>query len=157
MMSDRVKDTDRFSSLLAAETNIKKLTANFADAVNRRDLKQFKSLWIDRGIWEIESPLTMQVRGVDDIAAAFTRLLDSWEFFMQIVHQGLIEVNGECAKARWYMSEIGRDTTGEGFQNYGVYLDELIRQDDVWLFARRTYQFIYLDRPSLPGQAFLLK
>jgi ketosteroid isomerase-like protein len=139
------------------EGQIQQLTVSFADAVNRRNLEQFTSLWSDRGVWSIEPPLTMQVTGVEDIAAAFTRLLAGWEFFVQIVHQGSIELNGDRATARWYMSEVGRDLTGEGFQNYGVYLDELIRQDDLWLFVRRTYRFIYIDRPKLTGQAFLPK
>jgi ketosteroid isomerase-like protein len=139
------------------ETSIQKLTASFADAVNRRDLELFKSLWNDRGVWEIEPPLTMEVTGVDEIAAAFTRLLNNWEFFIQIVHQGSIELNGDRATARWYMNEIGRDTDGKGFQNYGAYLDELIRQDNQWLFTRRTYRFIYIDRPSFPGQSFSIE
>jgi ketosteroid isomerase-like protein len=152
MTIDRPKTTT-----IEDETNIQKLTAGFADAVNRRDLELFKSLWIDRGIWAIEPPFSMEVTGVEEIAAAFTRLLDNWEFFIQIVYQGSIELNGDLATARWYMNEIGRDTDGKGFQNYGVYLDELIRQDDKWLFMKRTYRFIYLDRPNFPGQSFLIK
>jgi ketosteroid isomerase-like protein len=146
-----------FATKIENETNIQKLTTSFADAVNRRDLELFKSLWSIRGIWAIEPPFSMEVTGVDEIAAAFTRLLNNWEFFIQIVHQGSISLNGDLATARWYMNEIGRDFDGKGFQNYGVYLDELINQDNQWLFTKRTYRYIYIDRPSFPGQSFLIK
>ena len=139
------------------ETQINNLVANFADAVNRRDVKKFKSLWIAEGIWEIDSPFNLRAKGIDSISTTFTRLLDGWEFFLQIAHHGVVEIDGDRATARWYMSEVGRSTLGEGFQNYGVYCDRLFKQQDTWLFTQRTYNFAYIDRPSLSGQTFLLQ
>lgn len=138
------------------ETTINHLVANFADAVNRRDLEQFKSLWIAEGIWEIKPPFSIKAKGINNISTTFTQLLDGWEFFMQIAHHGAIEIEGDRATAFWYMSEIGRDTRGEGFQNYGVYRDRLVKQQDTWLFIQRTYHFAYIDRSSLKGQTFTL-
>ena len=139
------------------ETQINNLVANFADAVNQRDVKKFESLWIADGIWEIEHPFNVRAEGIESISSTFTQLLDGWEFFMQIAHHGTIEIEGDRATARWYMSEIGRNWRKEGFKNYGVYCDRAIKQQDTWLFVQRTYNFAYIDRSSLAGQTFSLQ
>jgi ketosteroid isomerase-like protein len=155
-MANTFESNTQSRSPLADEAAISKLAARFADAVNRRDQKEFRALWTPQGVWEIKPPLTMQVQGVDGIVAAFIQLLDGWEFFVQMVHSGTIEIEGDRATARWCMNEIGRSTTGKGFHNFGLYADELVRQDDRWLFARRTYHYAYIEEPTLPGNAFSL-
>ena len=139
------------------KTQIDNLVANFADAVNQRDIKKFESLWIAEGVWEIEPPFNVRAEQIDRISSTFSRLLDGWEFFIQIAHHGVVEINGDRATARWYMTEVGRNTEGEGFQKYGVYRDRLVKQDNTWLFAQRTYHFTYIERPSLTGQTFSLQ
>lgn len=136
------------------EALIQKQVAKFADAVNRRDQKEFTSLWIPEGIWELKSPMNINVQGKENIEQTFIQLLNNWEFFVQMAHSGVIEINGEYAKARWCMNEIGRDYDGKGFQNFGMYEDELILQENTWLFIKRTYHFAYIDEPKLSGTAF---
>lgn len=138
------------------ELLIQKQVAKFADAVNRRDRKEFTSLWLSDGIWELKPPLNINVQGKENIEQTFTQLLNNWEFFVQMVHSGVIEINDHQAKARWCMNEIGRNYEGKGFQNFGMYEDELVLQEDSWLFMKRTYHFAYIDEPQLSGMAFSL-
>ncbi|BAQ61742.1 hypothetical protein GM3708_2148 [Geminocystis sp. NIES-3708] len=135
---------------------IQKQVAKFADAVNRRDQKEFTSLWLSDGIWELKPPMNINVQGKENIEQTFIQLLNNWEFFVQMAHSGVIEINGNQATARWCMNEIGRDYDGKGFQNFGMYEDQLILQENIWLFIKRTYHFAYIDEPKLSGTAFSL-
>lgn len=141
---------------LTHEILIQKQVARFADAVNRRDEEEFKSLWLPEGIWELKPPMNINVQGIENIGQTFTQLLNNWEFFVQMVHSGVIEIQGNQAKARWCMNEIGRNYEGKGFQNFGMYEDHLILQGDTWLFVQRTYHFAYIDEPQLSGTPFSL-
>lgn len=136
------------------ESLIQKQVAKFADAVNYRDEQAFKSLWIPRGVWDIQPPLNIKAEGVDSIVQTFNNLLSNWEFFVQMVHSGVVEVKENKAMARWCMNEIGRNHEGKGFQNFGNYEDELVYQDNNWLFVKRTYNFVYIEEPQLLGNAF---
>jgi hypothetical protein len=142
---------------LIQENLIRKQVAKFADAVNCRDQEQFKSLWISEGIWEIKPPLNIKVEGIDNIVSTFLDLLNNWQFFVQMVHSGVIDIEDHQAQGRWCMNEIGRSSEGKGFQNFGIYEDQLIWQDNTWLFVKRTYHFVYIDEPQLSGHAFALK
>lgn len=135
---------------------IQKQTAKFADAVNRRDKKEFTNLWLCDGIWELKPPININVQGKENIEQTFIQLLNKWEFFVQIVNSGVIEIDGNSAKARWVMNEIGRSYEGKGFQNFGMYEDELIFEKNTWLFIKRTYHFAYIGEPELLGKAFSL-
>jgi ketosteroid isomerase-like protein len=46
-------------------TAIAELVARFDDAVNRRDVKEFASLWHKDALWEVGEPMPMQVQGAD--------------------------------------------------------------------------------------------
>jgi hypothetical protein len=64
-------------------------------------------------------------------------LLDKMALFTEI---GAIEADGGHATARCYCREILFLKAGGLRKVVGVYNDELVRQDGVWLFARRDYQ-----------------
>lgn len=138
------------------EASLYRLVSQFADAVNRRDADLFRNLWLEEGVWEINPPLDVMVTGRDEIIGVFTNLLARWNFFVQMVHSGVISVSGEQAEARWCMEEIGRSHDGQGFHNYGYYQDEFTYREDRWYFARRTYHFYYLEEPQLTGTSFSL-
>lgn len=143
-------------SFLVEEYLIQKQVARFADAVNRRDHDEFRSLWVEQGIWELKPPMNINVSGKENIMETFTQLLNKWEFFVQMIHSGVISIQENRASARWCMNEIGRDSEGKGFQNFGMYEDEFIKTDQKWLFVKRTYHFAYIDEPKLLGMVFSL-
>ncbi len=138
------------------EASLHRLVAQFADAVNRRDADLFRNLWLEEGVWEIKPPIAVVVNGHDEIIGVFNNLLARWDFFVQMVHSGVISFSGEKAEARWCMEEIGRSHDGKGFHNYGYYEDEFIYREERWYFARRTYHFYYLEEPQLTGTTFPL-
>lgn len=130
--------------------------ARFADAVNRLDLAQFEGLWTpDEATWVIDPPTGLDMTATPaEIAAMFGPALQSnWTSFSQFLHGSVVDLDGDRATARSYLSEIGipRDREG-GYFNYGTYLDELERTGDGWRFRRRHYRYLYLDAAALPGE-----
>lgn len=136
------------------EASLHRLVSQFADAVNHRDADLFKTLWLADGVWEIKPPMAVIVTGHEDIISIFENLLARWDFFVQMVHSGVISISGSQAQARWCMEEIGRSHDGQGFHNYGYYEDEFTLREGRWYFARRTYHFYYLEEPPLTGTSF---
>jgi len=142
--------------LIVHEASLQRLVFQFADAVNHRDAELFKKLWLEEGVWEISPPIAVKVKGEDSIIELFKDLLGRWDFFVQMVHGGVVSVSDGQAQARWCMEEIGRGRDGQGFHNYGYYQDEFTFQKGGWYFARRTYHFYYLEEPQLTGTTFPL-
>lgn len=134
---------------------IQDLAARFADACTTRNVAAFRALWLPDGVWDIGNPLPAHAHGVDDVVQMLQRLLDSWEFFVQMNHSGVIRVDGDAASARWIVQETARKPENTGYyNNFAVYEDQLSRRDGRWFFASRTYEYIYLDDAKLSGQAF---
>ncbi|BFM38830.1 nuclear transport factor 2 family protein [Synechocystis sp. LKSZ1] len=138
------------------EASLRRLVSQFADAVNRRDADLFKTLWLEEGVWEIKPPIAVMVTGQNNIVDIFSNLLARWDFFVQMIHSGVVSIAGEQAQARWCMEEIGRSHDGQGFHNYGYYEDQFVLREGRWYFARRTYHFYYLEEPQLTGTTFSL-
>jgi ketosteroid isomerase-like protein len=111
---------------VADEMAIRGLAHAFADAVNRRDVAAFESLWDDDGVWEIGASLHSIAEGSTSIAAQLVTLWDALEFFVQQVHSGIVTIDGDRASSRWSIQETGRRHDGEPYNNHGFYEDEIV-------------------------------
>ncbi|WP_211228485.1 nuclear transport factor 2 family protein [Glycomyces tenuis] len=87
-------------------------------------------------------------RADSSLGAARPGLVD---FLVQNTHPGLIEIDGDTATGRTYMSEVGRGTDGRSALNCAIYHDRYERTADGWKFAERTYEIRYLDETPLTG------
>jgi uncharacterized protein (TIGR02246 family) len=139
------------------EDAIRSLTARFADAVNRLDRDSFAKLWWEDATWELTVPHAMAESGVENVLAMYDRLLSGWAFFVQLVHSGVIEVDGAEARARWSMREFARSESGDrSYDNMAIYDDTLECRNSVWRFKRRRYCYVWVDDRPITGQAFRL-
>ena len=139
----------------AAHAEITQLVARFTDAANRGDFELARSVWTDDATWEFKAPMQMIAHGSDAIVDSLRKLLEPREFFVHLVHDGVIKVNGETAEARWYIQEMARNKDGKTFyQNIGLYEDRMVKQNGKWLFASRTYFYIWLSQEPFGGQGF---
>jgi ketosteroid isomerase-like protein len=136
---------------VADELAIRALAYAFADAVNRRDAAAFESLWHESGVWEIGAPFHSIANGAANIAAHMIELAEPLEFFVQLVHSGVVEIDGDQATARWSVQETGRTRNRRPYNNHAVYEDELVKCDGAWCFARRSYRYVWLDLESPIG------
>jgi ketosteroid isomerase-like protein len=84
----------------AIDADIRDLTAQFSDAVNRRDLNAFGDLFADDGAWEIGEPFPSRAAGRQNVTTMFKNLWASWDFFFQMTHSGVIDVARTARRRR---------------------------------------------------------
>lgn len=133
------------------ELAIRSLAAAYSDAVNRRDAAGMAAVFAPDGV--IEKPgFGDPVQGVEKILKRYTRLQREREFLCQMIHSGIVEVDGDRATARWWFSEIKKPVGGDDWLSMiGVYQDDVVRTQQGWRFARRVQTTI--QEQALPGGA----
>lgn len=135
---------------VADELAIRDLVARFTDTVNRRASGALGALFVPDGEWIV--PGVPPTRGPDAVSALLEQLLGGFGFLVQLVHSGNVRIDGDRASARWYLSEVARDESNQGWSFIGTYHDQLVRTADGWRFASRQFDFLYRGRTELPGR-----
>ncbi len=141
---DASAKTDR----LADELELRNLVARYADAVNRRAADDWAATWAEEGVWHLFG------RDVEGRTAVVETWLGAMGFFasvVQLIHSGTLEIDGDRATGRWYLSEVGQTAKGDRIFTVGVYHDECERKDGRWLFTRRRFDALYQGPPDLSG------
>ncbi|RYG88437.1 nuclear transport factor 2 family protein [bacterium] len=138
---------------LADEQAIRDLGYRFADACTRRETEAFRTLWIPEGVWSISEPLPTRCEGIEAIVATYSYLLALWDFFVQMPHAPVVTVDGDRATSSWTMCEHANSAErAQGYFNYGMYDDVLVRTADGWRYESRSYTYIYLDETPAAGR-----
>jgi ketosteroid isomerase-like protein len=137
-------------NLILDQFQIESLRGEFTDAGMRRDYDRFSSLFTLDGVWRMPH-VNAVFSGADEIRDAVERGRSLWEFFIQTVHPGSIDLRGDHAFGRCYVSEFGRLHGGASHSNYAVYHDRYRRTSAGWRFAERNYEVLYVDTTPLPG------
>jgi ketosteroid isomerase-like protein len=137
---------------IADRFEIEALRGEFTDAGMMRDYDRFASLFTQDGVWRIPDA-DVHFGSREEIRAGIERLQSLWEYFVQNTHPGTIQVEGDSAVGRAYVSEFGRFRDGGSHLNYSVYHDRYRRTSDGWKFAERVYEVRYSDTTPLAGTA----
>ena len=125
------------------ELAIRHLVSVYADAVNRRDGDLWTSTWAEDGVWELRGN---PIEGVENIVNTWHGAMGSFEFVVQLVYQGTLQIEGDQATGRWYLAEHLRpEGADNGFFNVGTYADEYVKHNGTWLFKKRSYHVLYND------------
>lgn len=137
------------------DCEIRNLVARFADVCTVDDGDGFRALWAPDGVWEVSDPFPARAAGVDNVVALYHQLRSPHATFVQMPHSGVLRIDGDTARARWVMQEVGRNpATGLNYNNYGLYMDTLVRTGGAWRFSRRSYQYLWVDVTTpIPGQS----
>jgi ketosteroid isomerase-like protein len=143
-MSDLQAIADRFE--------IEALRGEFTDALMLRDYDRFASLFTQDGAWRIPY-IDVELVSRGEIRAGIERMQGLWNYFVQTAHPGTIQLEGDTAVGRAYVSEFGHMRDGRSELNYAVYHDRYQRTPDGWKFAERVYEVRYLDTTPLSGSA----
>lgn len=131
---------------------IEALLGEFTDSVMMRDPDRLASLFTEDGVWRIPGA-GVELTGREQIRDGSKRLQSQWDFFVQTTHPGTIQIDGDAAAGRAYISELARLQDGRSGLNYAVYHDRYQRKEDGWKFAERVYEVRYLDTTPLSGSA----
>lgn len=137
---------------VVAELAIRDLVSQFA-LVTLDPTIDFAGLWAPDAYWSLSDPFPAEAKGVDEIAELAANIGGGWEFFVQFVHSGQINVKGKTATGRWTIQEVARNDA-RNYNNYAVYDDEYKVVNGKWVFSERKYKYIYLDESPIPGESF---
>ena len=137
---------------IADRLEIEDLRAQFTDASMMRDWDRFASLFTEDGAWRMPH-IKEELVSRETIRTGVERLRGTWEYFVQSIHQGTVEVDGDTAAGRSYVSEFGHFRDGRSNLNYSIYHDRYRRTADGWKFAERVYEVRYVDNSPLAGSA----
>jgi len=141
---------------LEDESAIRSLVARFSDAATTTDYEAFKSLWADNGKWTIHEPFYTTAEGNQAIEDMLIMLWRGRSFFVQFVHSGVVQLNGDTATARWIMQEVSEGTESGFYNNYAIYMDSFVKSAGQWKFAQRDYHYIWIDTTAFPGDVYKL-
>jgi ketosteroid isomerase-like protein len=136
---------------IADRVEIEALRGEFTDAVMMRDYDRLASLFTKDGAVRMPH-INAEATSREEIRAGIERMQDLWDYFVQNAHPGTIQLEGDTALGRAYISELmhGR---GSSHLNYAVYHDRYRRTLDGWKFTERVYEVRYLDTTPLAGSA----
>jgi uncharacterized protein (TIGR02246 family) len=144
--------SDSSQRSVADELAIRDLVARYADAVAQRDSQAWADTWADDASW-ILGP-TSRADGRKEIVRTWTRLMDSFEFVIQIPEYGSVEVQDGQAFGRWTIRELGWPKQGDPTATLGLYRDAYRCDEGTWRFSERRFQFVYMGPPDLSGKLF---
>ena len=138
-------------SMLEDELAIRTLAATYTDTINRRLAEQAVALYAPDGVLIFDGgrPITG-----DRLLKNFRYVLDTYPFIFQMTHSGIVELNGDTAKARWWLSEIGYNKTEHRLWA-GTYEDELVRLPQGWRFKQRLLT-THFTAPYPPGSEHIV-
>jgi hypothetical protein len=151
-----MKSLEQRVQYLEDEAAIRSLTARFSDSVVVGDFDKFKSFWSPDGKWTIHDPFFASATGVLKIDTLLRNLRKEREFFVQFVHSGVIDINGDKAIARWMMREVAKGPAQFYYDNYAIYVDLLDKANGQWRFIQRDYFYIWLNTRPFLGDAVAL-
>jgi SnoaL-like domain len=89
----------------------------------------------------------------EEIRAGIERLQGLLDYFVQTTHPGTIQLEGDTASGRAYISELVRFRGSRSELNYAIHHDRYQRTPDGWKFTERVYEVRYLDTTPLAGSA----
>ena len=137
---------------IADLVEIEALRAEFTDSAMMRDRARMASLFTPDGALRMPN-VPAELVGREEIRAGGERLQAQWDFFVQTTHPGTIQLDGDTATGRAYLSEVAHLRDGGSFLNYFVYHDRYQRTPDGWKFIERVAEFSYVDTAPLAGSA----
>lgn len=131
---------------------INHLAAAYSEAMCRFAIDEAVQTYAHDGV--LASPTTDDAVGRAAIAEVIRGTVAGLDFVFQTLHQGLVQVDGDTATARFTITEWARRTRdGRGIVFLGVYHDDVVRTGDGWRFARRQLVPRIMGRPDfLTGQ-----
>ena len=141
-------------SVIEDKLEIRDLVAAYNDATNRGDLDGMVNTYAPDGVL---TPFdNRDYKGHAAIREIIHATISAYEWIFHMTHTGLLHLEGDVARGRWWISEMAYAGAGENktTQFYGVYQDKYIRTETGWRFAHRNLNASYMGRTTLSGKCF---
>lgn len=130
------------------EMAIQDLGARYVDAVNRLDGQAWKATWAENSTWLI---MGQEITGRENIFEFWTQTMTMFDFVIMSLNSGTVDIVGDSASGRCYMTEYLCIKDTPPMMTQGVYDDTYIKEDGEWLIASRGYHVLYQGPSDLSG------
>lgn len=137
---------------IADRVEIEALRGEYTDAAMMRDYDRMASLFTPDGALRMPH-VPVDLVGRAQIRAWGDRVPAIVDYLVQTTHPGIIDLEGDTASGRAYLSELIHLHDGSSHLNYAIYHDRYQRTGDGWKFTERVYEVRYLDSTPLAGSA----
>jgi hypothetical protein len=100
----------------------------------------------------VNGVLTSSLKGTKEIGTAFEGFLANFETVYHINGQHVVSINGNKAEGTLYCRvDLISSENGKKINNASAvsYKDEYIYENGMWLIAKRTSNFVWIDRQEL--------
>ena len=134
-----------FKGPLEDRIAIRELAETYADAVVRADAGDWGKVWTEDAHWDL---MGNTVDGREAIVAFWKQAMSGLEAVSFQCMPSSLEVNGDRASGRCQTQEYMKIKDGTTRAIGGLYEDEMIRQDGVWLFSKRVYRIVAEFQPA---------
>lgn len=131
---------------------IRTLNAAYADAVIRRDAAAWSATWAPDGRWYF---LGEWIEGRDEIVARWQGAMKGFPIVFHQVTSEQIEVSGDTARSRVYLTEEVVTTEQHALRFIGVYNDICVCRDARWCYQERRFDLVYQGPGSLAPEGWL--
>lgn len=137
------------AKLLADEREIGKLIANYAKGCDTRNGELFAAQFIEEGVLELAGRETVGQHRLAKIPS----MLDQYRLTYHMVHNTLIEVDGDTATGEVYsashhLNPIQREMFSDRVM-YITYRDTYVRTEAGWKIARRLVDVQFIEYKSV--------
>jgi ketosteroid isomerase-like protein len=122
------------------ELAIRSLVARYIDAVNRYNQQDWAATWSETATWNL---MGMEVVGREAIVSLWSGAMGSFDFAIMMLNSGTLDIDGDTATGRWYITEHTKPSDGDPAVVLGVYDDRYVKEDGAWVFAGRHYNVMY--------------
>jgi ketosteroid isomerase-like protein len=136
---------------IADRVEIEALRGEYTDAVMMHDYDRLASLFTEDGAVRMPH-INAEATSREEIRAGIQRLQGLLDYFVQTTHPGTIQLDGDTALGRSYISELMHGSGGSHL-NYAIYHDRYRRTPEGWKFSERVYEVRYVDNTPLAGSA----
>lgn len=137
--------TANFTGSLEDRMAIREVLETYADAVNRVDEELWASIWVEDSHWDLSHyPELGIVEGKEAIVALWRGAMPHYPKLSFMVSVGMIQVDGDSARARTYISEVYEEPeTLKDKRARACYHDKLVKRDGQWFLQSRSFTIIH--------------
>lgn len=130
------------------QTQIRSLVHRYCDALCKRNREAWIATFAEDGVWNTGRG---EVAGHVALSDAFARIMELFQHVLQLTHNGEVNVDGDAAHGRWYITEYGLTAKQRRTFYIAHYDDDYRRTADGWRFQRRIATWLYHGEPDLRG------
>jgi uncharacterized protein (TIGR02246 family) len=122
------------------ELAIRRLVDTYCDGVNTKDAATWGSVWAEEGaVWDLAGRV---IEGKEAIVGFWVPAVATYALLVQLAPNGVVEIDGDEATGRWWITEQGVSTSGEVRRMLAAYHDTYVREAGGWRIRSRRLEVL---------------